>query len=137
MEKKQKFSRKRQAIWEMLQNTKEHPSAETIYNTLKPNIPDLSLATVYRNLAAFQKEGLIISVGNVHGQERYDGTIYPHPHFICRECGRVSDLPVENALQDTVTRLTGDSACVVENYALSIYGKCGDCNKKVFHRDNG
>ena len=49
-----KHSRKRDAILECLRCTTSHPTAEWIYTQLKPTIPDLSLATVYRNLAMFK-----------------------------------------------------------------------------------
>ena len=51
-----KHSKKRDAILECVRSTTAHPSAEWIYAQLKPQIPDLSLGTVYRNLAAFKQE---------------------------------------------------------------------------------
>ncbi|MDY4105924.1 MAG: transcriptional repressor, partial [Oscillospiraceae bacterium] len=45
METTQRYSRKRQAIYDALMRSPEHPSAETIYQTLKPDYPDLSLGT--------------------------------------------------------------------------------------------
>ena len=53
MEAPRKNSKKRAAILACLQNTKTHPTAEWIYQQLKPQIPDLSLGTVYRNLSLF------------------------------------------------------------------------------------
>ena len=64
-----KHSKKRDAIYECVRSTKTHPSAEWVYSRLKPEIPDLSLGTVYRNLAMFKQEGDIISVGTVGGLE--------------------------------------------------------------------
>ena len=58
-----KHSRKRDAILECLRCTTSHPTAEWVYTQLKPTIPDLSLATVYRNLAMFKDEGTLVSVG--------------------------------------------------------------------------
>lgn len=55
MEPTRKRSKKRDAILSCLCSTDTHPSAEWIYHRLKPQIPDLSLATVYRNLALFQR----------------------------------------------------------------------------------
>ena len=49
-----KFSRKREAILTCLHGTTCHPTAEWVYQQLKPQFPDLSLGTVYRNLAAFK-----------------------------------------------------------------------------------
>ena len=58
MEVQRKNSKKRQAILESLRSVTDHPTAEMIYNRLKPEYPDLSLGTVYRNLAMFLEEGL-------------------------------------------------------------------------------
>ena len=47
------FSAKRQAIYDMLINRTDHPSATQIYEDLKEDYPDLSLGTVYRNISLF------------------------------------------------------------------------------------
>ena len=94
MEKARRYSPKREAILECLRSTHNHPAAEWVYAQLKPSIPDLSLATVYRNLGQFRKDGTIQVIGNVDGEERYDGDTSPHSHFICRSCGKVADLPL-------------------------------------------
>ena len=57
METATRHSPKREAILECLRSTTCHPSAEWVYAQLKPRIPDLSLATVYRNLARFRGGG--------------------------------------------------------------------------------
>jgi Fur family peroxide stress response transcriptional regulator len=85
-------SKKRDAIYRALCALKTHPCAETLYARLKPSFPDLSLGTVYGNLAAFKREGLAVSVGVVDGRERFDGDTAPHAHFICRRCGAVIDV---------------------------------------------
>ena len=88
-----RYSPKRDAILQCLRSTTCHPSAEWVYSQLKPRIPDLSLATVYRNLARFRAEGAVQVIGCVDGEDRYDGDTAPHGHFICRTCGAVIDLP--------------------------------------------
>ena len=50
MEKAVRYSKKREAILDAIQSTTCHPSADWVYQTLKPSHPDLSLGTVYRNL---------------------------------------------------------------------------------------
>ena len=54
MEKTTKHFRKRDAILTCLRETDVHPSADWVYAQLKPQIPDLSIGTVYRNLALFK-----------------------------------------------------------------------------------
>ena len=126
----QKQFRKRNAILSYLQATDEHPSAEMVYMGVKKDCPDISLATVYRNLALFRNQGLIQCVGTVQGNERFDGNTKPHVHFICNECGSVMDLPEVEApaqLSEAVENGTGGK---VNMYSLSFAGICKNCIKK-------
>ena len=93
MEPRSKHFKKREAILNCLRSTNTHPTAEWVYTQLKAEYPDISLGTVYRNLALFKEQGLVISVGTVNGVERFDADTEPHVHFICRECHKVDDLP--------------------------------------------
>lgn len=127
MEAKRKNSKKRQAIYDALCNTTEHPSAEMLYKQLKPDVPDISLGTVYRNLAMFVEDGDAVIVGNVDGEARYDAHTDSHPHFVCRKCGHVIDIMLDadiKALYDKVYSATG---CKADNHALTFYGLCDKC----------
>lgn len=110
-----------------LRATNSHPTAEWIYLELKPLYPDLSLGTVYRNLALFRQDGEIVSVGTVHGQERFDGNTAPHAHFVCTTCGAVIDVDVDMAdatLDELVCSRIGAS---VDFHTLTFYGTCKSC----------
>lgn len=129
METRKQF-RKRNAILSYLQATNEHPSAEMVYMGVKQDCPDISLATVYRNLALFRDQGLVQCVGTVKGVERFDGNTAPHVHFFCTECGSVLDLPEVEApaqLSEAVENGTGGK---VNMYSLSFAGICKNCIKK-------
>ena len=130
MERMAKHFRKRDAILNCLRQTTVHPSAEWVYAKLKPEIPDLSLGTVYRNLALFKQQGLITSLGTVNGVERFDGNIDPHVHFICTTCHSITDLPqiaVPEQLRSTVEQATGGT---VGECQLSFTGTCQNCCQK-------
>lgn len=127
MQTVRKNSRKRQALLEALCKTKEHPTAEMLYNVLKPEYPELSLGTVYRNLGVLMQEGLVISVGHVNGQERYDATVEPHTHFVCRKCHSVMDLELPDKVSGMYAEIDRDYGCQVEGYALTINGLCPVC----------
>lgn len=122
-----RYSKKREAIIGMLTSTDTHPSAEWIYQSLKGEYPDLSLGTVYRNLAKFKESGSIISVGFVHGQERYDGNTSPHPHFICRQCGAVIDLHMLKLHIDLNKEASALSGFRVDSHELVFHGYCDKC----------
>ncbi len=123
----QNYSRKRQAIYELLLSTDSHPSAEWIYNSLKQRYPDLSLGTVYRNLKLLESNGSVKSVAVVEGCERYDARMSPHSHFVCRGCGRVLDVFFPEELDDFAQRAMINGAKSVESFNLIFYGKCSEC----------
>ena len=122
-----KYSRQRESIKHYLMTTKEHPTADTVYMHVKKEFPNISLGTVYRNIARFKEDGLIISVGVVEGQERLDGTTAPHAHFICSKCGCVLD--VEDVEQDA--QLDFDVSkrirCQIDSHDLVFHGICEEC----------
>lgn len=123
----QKHFRKRDAILDYLMKSKAHPSAETIYTDLKPQIPDLAMGTVYRNLTLFKEKGMVSSVATVHGVERFDANTDPHVHFICSNCDAVIDLDdmeVPEALSQLAAKCCGGS---VDGCQLSFTGLCQEC----------
>ena len=127
METKPKQFRKRSAILSYLQGTHLHPSAEMLHEMLQAEHPDISLATVYRNLTLFKNQGLIQSLGTVDGIERFDANTQPHVHFICTNCHAVIDLPqisVPEQLRSTVESTIGSQ---VSDCSLSFSGKCQAC----------
>ena len=129
METTKKNFRKRKAILSFLRQTKDHPSAEMVFNHLKQEIPDLSLGTVYRNLSMFKAKGEIISLGTVNGVERFDGNVEPHVHFVCDGCDAVVDLPqiqVPEELNRQVNEATGG---VVDTCHLTFTGLCKECKQ--------
>ena len=122
-----KHFRKRNAILSYLRHTDQHPSAETVYAELKKEIPDLSLGTVYRNIALFKQQGLIQSLGNVNGVERFDGTVVPHVHFVCSVCGEIRDLTQLHVPQLLCDKAASEADAVVEQCMLTFLGTCSDC----------
>ncbi|MDR3150006.1 MAG: transcriptional repressor [Oscillospiraceae bacterium] len=122
--KQVRHSDKRDAILTALRNTKEHPSAETLYESLKKTIPDLSLGTVYRNLSKFKEDGAIIAVSTVNGQERYDADISRHDHFICGGCGAVIDVQENSVCENNVP--DGFKVTRIETVYRGLCSNCVD-----------
>ena len=86
----QRFSQQRERIYQTVLESRAHPTAEMVYQQLKPEMPRLSLGTVYRNLQQMAREGRLTELdGPV---TRFDAVTRPHTHFRCRACGAVLDL---------------------------------------------
>jgi Fur family peroxide stress response transcriptional regulator len=127
---KNKHSRKRDAILERIRSTKLHPSAEWVYSGLKSQFPDLSLGTVYRNIAMLKASGMLKSVGTVHGEERFDGDVSEHVHFICERCGGVTDIAPQSSFGDNDTQeIESEYNVRVSRRQLIYFGKCGTCRE--------
>lgn len=122
-------SKKRDAMLRLLRETDNHPSADWVYHRLRGEYPDLSLGTVYRNLNQLTEEGLISSVGVINGQERYDGMVCPHAHFICSRCGTIIDLPDLSLAKDYENAVSTQYGFLAESHEFNIRGLCKDCKK--------
>lgn len=130
MEVIQRFSKKRQAIYEVLMNSQEHPSAENIYQTLKPIFPDLSLGTVYRNLKSLVANGDVLCVANVDGKDRFDSCLTPHAHLICSECGGVQDITLPEELISQCREFAERNGVELDLHTLRFTGVCQHCKDR-------
>ncbi|MBR1457061.1 MAG: transcriptional repressor [Oscillospiraceae bacterium] len=125
-----KYSKKREAVLAALQARRDNPTVEMLYQELKPRFPELSLGTVYRNLAILVEEKQAVNIGSFRGQERYDGRLDPHSHFVCRSCGRIEDLDVPDTVSTIFHQIESASGAQPESYALTITGVCAACRGK-------
>ena len=137
MQSKRKHSYKRDAILDCIRCTDCHPTAEWVYQQLKPTIPDLSLATVYRNIGVFKQSGEIRSLGVVNGLERYDGDLRPHAHLLCRNCGAVADLEAVELPGALIEQLERDFGGSITGYQLQFTGLCAACNRNKNELNGG
>lgn len=111
-------------IRDFLNGNESHPTADEVWLSLRCLDPTISLGTVYRNLNQLAENGDIrrIAVGN--GKDRFDFRTMPHGHFICRKCGKIRDVFVdETALTLAAENIDG----IVEQEEMLFYGLCRDC----------
>jgi Fur family peroxide stress response transcriptional regulator len=114
---------------ELLKKTKEHPSAEEIYETLKDKVYGLSLSTVYRALATFESLGLVRRIPTPDGKAHFEIATEPHNHFICKKCGKIYDLKMN---EKNMTFIQEDlKGFKIESCNLVCYGVCKNCLKQL------
>ena len=116
------MSKQKEIVLNAVLSSCDHPTAETVLLRSKAQMPSINLATVYRNLNALIKDGLIKKVV-ADGGDRFDKTLKNHAHFQCRVCGSVVDaMGVDFSLFNSEA-VNG----VVESVEISIKGVCPNC----------
>ncbi len=127
-----KYSKQRELIINSLKKRKDHPTAEELFLDLKKNMPEIGIATVYRNLQSLYQSGEIIKIKTKDGVDRYDGNIKPHIHFECLKCGKVSDISLEdeqmNKLDNDMKKLANEIGASKEKFSIIISGVCKNCD---------
>lgn len=116
----------RMTILEELKKVKTHPTAEEVFKAVKKRLPNVSLATVHRNLDDLAGVGLILRL-KVGGElKRFDATVGEHYHVRCLKCGRVADLPFKPfmVIRKEVKNIKG---FCVSGHSLEYYGTCARC----------
>ncbi|MBR5773454.1 MAG: transcriptional repressor [Clostridia bacterium] len=121
----ERHSKQRDAILANLRSRKDHPTAQEVFFSLKPEIPALSLATVYRNLSMLANKGEIIRLQTA-GEEHFDGDISLHSHFFCTECNKIYDIFSVDPLGEK-TAMEIDSIGTITYQRLIFYGICRAC----------
>lgn len=86
-----RLTAQRLEIFNELVGRRDHPSAETIYESVRRRLPMISLDTVYRTLTTLKENGLVIGIRQGTDQCRYDAQIQMHHHLVCESCGEVAD----------------------------------------------
>lgn len=122
-QKKLKVTPQRTTIYSYLLSTSIHPNVDTIYKNIKPIIPTISLATVYKTLNIFVESNLIKDLNVCEDNFRYDANLKPHGHIKCNSCNTIYDIDLKNILNlDSILNYKIDS------FDLLLYGKCNNCS---------
>ena len=126
-----KFSRQRELILSYILDNDKHATADDIYTSLKPTNPELSLGTVYRNLAKLAEMDLIRKVSFPNQSDRFDRNLKPHIHLICNNCESITD--IDSFDIPLLENIIPEKNIKIEHYDLILYGICGKCNSKKRH----
>jgi len=121
-----KYSKQREIIYNFVKNNPLHLTADSIYEMLKKDQPNLSLGTVYRNLSQLAQHNLIKKISIPNQPDRFDGTLANHFHFLCLKCHKVQDLFIDEIA--TIEQLVENQANVaVQKLEISFKGLCTTC----------
>ena len=115
----------RTAVLQFLARPGLHATAEEILSGVNRADPRASRATVYNNLRALSRAGLVREVFTDGKSARFDATLHPHHHFICDRCRAIEDVawfPVQ--APPAIPALAGKA---VRRYDVVFHGICSHC----------
>lgn len=131
-----KLTHQRLEILRELAIAKDHPSAEDVYKRVKPKIPPISLDTVYRTLALFERCGVIARVHHLDDRTRYDPNTSKHHHMVCIKCKKIKDFNWPALDRMEIPEETKGEGVVRSKY-LELRGICQECLDKEKKESRG
>lgn len=121
-----RLTEQRAAVYRYLSRTETHPTAEEVHRAVRPGLPTISLATVYKNLETLVACGIAVKLAYSDGSSRYDGRTDRHHHTRCEECGAVRDAATILS-PSTVKEIESCPDFRVTGYHLELTGLCAAC----------
>ncbi len=121
-----KRSKQRDKVLDVVRSTKSHPTADWVFHEVRKELPNVSLATVYRNLNLLAASGEINEV-LCDGQLRFDANKNEHFHFICRSCKGIFDIDETRVASPDFKLPRG---YVVQDLRIDFYGICPACQAR-------
>ena len=121
-----RMTNQREMIIQELKKSKDHLTADELYERVKKKMPRISLATVYRNLEILSEVGLIGKLEVSGRQKRFDWDTRDHDHVHCIQCNRVDNIELDRNKID-VAAPESISGYRITGYRLEFSGLCAEC----------
>ncbi len=119
----------RTLVLEAVRALKCHATADEIYQLIVQRHPDISKATVYRNLNLLSEQGEIKRREVPGGADRYDHQVSDHYHARCTACGRVFDVNMAY-IADLAQRIQDTHGFAFTGHDIMFKGVCPECQQK-------
>lgn len=130
-EHKIKVTPQRLAVYCVFGETKDHFSADEIYQRVKERVPAISLGTVYAILENFKRKNLLNEIRIDFDRSLYEKTDEDHHHFFCRACKKVLDVEMPHCATLKCRDVHGHQ---IESFQGYFYGVCKGCQGKTRRR---
>lgn len=125
-----RMTRQRIAIVRQFAGDESHPTAQDLFERLRPSFPAMSFATVYNTLDALAKAGLSRTL-RLGTAARFDPNTTPHHHAVCDRCGLIVDVPArDGGTTNGGRRALAEAApgFAVHHVEHLYRGRCAHCN---------
>ena len=121
-----KLTPQREAVYEVIRERHDHPTAGDIFEAARKRLPGISYATVYNSLRYLKEAGLVHEISFGDSASRYDGVMERHDHAICNECGKLVDLDMPEAAK-LMPAAAQKSRFRPQSVHFTLRGVCPDC----------
>ncbi len=118
-----RLTRQRFLILKYLRGNKNHPTAEQVHKHIKKSLPEISLATIYRNLQYLLKQKQIFTIKTFDDKTHFDGENIFHMHFICENCHTIKNIYNIDEYSFKQVKKFG----MAGKTTLNLYGFCNKC----------
>ena len=125
IDKQRRNTFQREKIKQQLCSVKTHPTAELVYQEVKKEIPQITLATVYRNLNLMAEDGEVLKL-EINKEYHFDGENSAHQHCVCEKCGRISDIFQKEISEYAIKKVNAENF-VLNSVNVIFKGKCVSC----------
>ena len=105
-----------------------HATADEIYEDIVKEHPNVSRATVYRNLNLLSETGHIRKIEIPGGADCFDHLCHDHCHVKCEKCGRIFDVDMEY-VTGLEKNIRNDRGFSFTGYDIIFRGICPNCQK--------
>lgn len=113
-------------VLKTVHDMKCHASADEVYDAINKNYPNISRATVYRNLNELAKSREIKKIEVPEGADRFDYQCFDHYHIRCLKCGKIFDVDMEY-IKDLEKTIQNSHGFEFKGHDIMFKGICPIC----------
>ncbi len=92
----------REVVYHALLQKRDHPTADEVFARVRPELPGISLATVYNCLETLVQCELVRAVNFERGPTRFCPNLRPHAHFHDNVTGSTHDIDLPPDLLNNI-----------------------------------
>ena len=118
----------RRRVFEAILKRLDHPTADQLYDSLKPQLPGLSRTTVYRILDTLVQIGVVTRISHPGSVTRYDPRISQHHHLVCVHCEAVIDIE-DSRLDQVPWPNVHRQGFAIQGCHVHFHGLCAKCRE--------
>jgi Fe2+ or Zn2+ uptake regulation protein len=126
-EKGFKLTPQRLEIIDIVSRDRSHPTAQSIFQKARKQVPRISMSTVYYTLNVLKKEGLIKELEFYEMDNRYESNTIDHLDLVCVKCGKIKNFT--SGFPVSLNKVEGETGFKTDNMRFEYYGYCKECRR--------